>query len=244
MIALLGDGPEGSARRSGTREEEDPEATGRRPFAGMRTRVLLSFLILLTVSTAASVLVLREVLLSRIDDAVAEELTEEIEELQELSAEGLNPRTGEPFRGVEELFDAYLGSHSAAADSAKVAFAGDEPYAEQTADRDLRPLAASLLELGPVDEPTSGDVQTSMGRARYVAVPVSVGGASGSLTIGQLLVDRRETVEDAVRIAIGVSIVMLLLASLFIWLAAGRAMAPLQALATTLAPLCGPTLVS
>ena len=35
------------------------------------------------------------------------------------------------------------------------------------------------------------------------------------------------------RIAVGVSIVVLLLASLFIWLAAGRAMAPLQALART-----------
>ena len=54
-----------------------------RPFAGMRTRVLLSFLVLLIVSTAASVIVLREVLISRIDDEVAEALADDIDELQD-----------------------------------------------------------------------------------------------------------------------------------------------------------------
>ena len=38
---------------------------------------------------------------------------------------------------------------------------------------------------------------------------------------------------DAVQIAVGVSIVVMLLASLFIWLAAGRAIAPLEALTRT-----------
>lgn len=45
--------------------------------------------------------------------------------------------------------------------------------------------------------------------------------------------ERREQVSSAVRIAVGVSVVVMALASLFIWLAAGRAMAPLQALART-----------
>jgi two-component system, OmpR family, sensor kinase len=233
VIALRGEGPRGSAKRPGAPEEEDTKVAGKRLFAGMRTRVLLSFLVLLTVSTAASVLVLREVLISRIDDEVGAALTEQIRELEELSADSVDPATGEPFRGVRQLFDAYLGSRSPVADSAKVAFVGDQPYAEQNADPDLQPLAAALQQLGAVDGPASGNVDTALGPARYVAVPVRVGDQSGSLAIGQLLVDRREQVHSAVRIAVGVSVVVLLLASLFIWLAAGRAMAPLQALATT-----------
>ena len=234
MIALLGDGPEDSKKSSTAPREEDPPVARMRPLAGMRTRVLISFLVLLTVSTAASLLVLREVLLSRIDDEVDETLTEDIRGLEEFSARGVDPATGEPFGGeIRRLFDAYLGSHSPPADSVTVAFVGSEPYAERRADPDLEALGASLQDVGAVKEPTSGGLDTELGPARYVAVPVRTGDERGSLATAQLLVDRREQVESAVRIAVGVSIVVMLLASLFIWLAAGRAMAPLQALART-----------
>ena len=66
-----------------------------------------------------------------------------------------------------------------------------------------------------------------------MAVPVSGGGETGVLVAGKLLNDERDRVESAVRIAAGVSIVIMLLASLFIWLAAGRAVQPLRALART-----------
>ena len=59
--------------RSRTTEgaETEAELAARRSlFAGVRTRVLVFFLILLVISTAASVLVLREVLISRIGDQV------------------------------------------------------------------------------------------------------------------------------------------------------------------------------
>ena len=82
-------------------------------------------------------------------------------------------------------------------------------------------------------EPTSGDLDTDARPGPLRRRPVGTGNERGSLATAQLLVDRREQVESAVRIAVGVSIVVMLLASLFIWLAAGRAMAPLQALART-----------
>jgi two-component system, OmpR family, sensor kinase len=200
----------------------------------MRTRVLVSFLVLLMVSTAASVLVLREVLLSRIDDEVDEALSEEVDELGEFSEAGVDPSTGEEFGGdLEALFDAYLNTHPPAPDSATVAFVGGAPYSRQTASPELDRLGAALLTVGQVKDPESGNLDTDLGPARYIAVPVATGGERGSLAVAQLLVDRREQVSSAVRIAVGVSIVVLALASLFIWLAAGRAMAPLQALART-----------
>ncbi len=214
--------------------DEQPENPPPRPLAGMRTRVLISFLALLTLSTAASVLVLRQVLVSRIGDEVSQTLTEDVSELEVISREGTDPDTDRPFNGeVGRVFNAFLRDRALAPDTAIVTFVGNEPYRVLTAEPEQRSLLDTLRQQGPVSEPTTGDVETSLGTARYVAVPVVAGSQKGTLVIGQLLGERREQVDSAVRIAVGVSIVVLLLASLFIWLAAGRAMAPLQALART-----------
>ena len=83
--------------------------------SGVRTRVLVSFLALLVLSTAASVFVLREVLLSRIGDQVEKELVRDVDSLQDVAAAGQGP-SGRPFTGVQELFDAYLSQTAAPAD--------------------------------------------------------------------------------------------------------------------------------
>src|SRR5688572_11189537 len=76
--------------------ESDP-ADARVPLlSGVRTRVLVSFLALLVLSTAASVLVLREVLLSRIGDQVEPELVRDVDRLQEITERGQGAN-GEPF---------------------------------------------------------------------------------------------------------------------------------------------------
>ena len=75
----------------------------------MRTRILVSFLILLVVSTAASLLVLREVLLSRIDSEVQERLTSQVDELRILTEEGIDPDTGEQLGDdLDRVFELYL----------------------------------------------------------------------------------------------------------------------------------------
>jgi len=234
VTALLGGGPSGAPEGPTASQVQQTDAPRSRPLAGIRTRVLISFLVLLIVSTTASVLVLREVLISRIDDEAAEALADDIADLEALFEGGVDPATGRAFNGqVTRLFDAFLATHSPAASTAAVAFAGDEAYAAQSADPSLEPLVDSLRGVGPVTEPTRDSLETPLGTAQLIAVPVAFGDDTGSLTVAQLLTDRREQVESAVRIAVGVSIVVLLLASLFIWLAAGRVIAPLQALART-----------
>jgi two-component system OmpR family sensor kinase len=200
----------------------------------MRTRVLVSFLVLLIASTAASVLVLRQVLISRIDDEVAEALTRSTTELSQISQERRDPATGRPFNGdLRRIFDAYLARTAAAEGTAVVTLVGNETYENESGPGVGPGLIRGLEEIGQVSEPGGGELQTPSGPARYVAIPVTAGGQSGAMIVGQLLEPEREQVADAVEIAIGVSIVVMLLASLFIWLAAGRAVAPLQALAGT-----------
>lgn len=210
------------------------DATMRRSLlAGVRTRVLVSFLVLLVVSTAASLFVLREVLLSRIADNVATELASELQPLTEL--EQGQPRNGAPWEGLESLFDEFLTRNSPPPAGAFGAFVGDTPYpavpAGELATEAGLPAALAAVDTGST--PSSGTVDTERGEAVWVGIPASVGGQSGTLIAAALTTAERDQVEDAVRLAIGVSLVVMLLASLFIWLAAGRVVAPLQAVART-----------
>lgn len=213
----------------------DPQARRFALLGGMRTRVLLSFLILLVISTAASVLVLRQVLLSRIGDQVQESLTQKVEVFSNLSEAGVDPRTGRSFHGsLETVFPAYLSRTVPLDKGALVTFIDGQQFRTRTNNVSADALSTALAPLSSITAPASGEVETSAGAARYVAIPVSGHGAeSGVLVAAGLLGDEREQVATAVRIAIGVSTVVMLLASLFIWLAAGRAVAPLQALAGT-----------
>jgi signal transduction histidine kinase len=200
--------------------------------SGVRTRVLVSFLALLVLSTAASVLVLRQVLLSRIGDQVERELVRDVEALEDTSELGQGP-DGRPFTGVRELFDTYLRQAAAPSDGALVTFIGGERYRVEVSDPSQAKLGDAYGSLATAKAPASGSLDTPLGESRYVVVPVSSGNSRGVLVSASLTTAERDQVESAVQIAIGVSIVVLLLASLFIWLAAGRAIAPLEALSRT-----------
>jgi two-component system OmpR family sensor kinase len=219
--------------RSSPEAQAATTASGRKSLlAGVRTRVLVSFLALLVVSTAASVFVLREVLFSRIGDQVQRDLTRDVDSLHDLSDSG-QPSDGKPFTDVSQLFDAYLIQSTAPNDGALITFVDGARADTKLATTSVDDLAVSFDSLATIDAPTSGSRDTPLGDSRYVAIPVKVGSSSGVLVAAALTASERAEVESAVRIAIGVSIVVMLLASLFIWLAAGRAIAPLQALSRT-----------
>ncbi len=219
--------------RARTAAAEQADAGERKSLlAGVRTRVLVSFLALLIVSTAASVLVLRQLLLSRIGDQVERELALDVNSLRELSARG-EPGTGKPFAGVQELFDAYMEQTSAPADGVLVSFIGGQRYLSEVANPSDEALQTSFGTLARTRAPGGGELETPVGETRFLAVPVSIGDTNGVLVVASLTAAARDEVESAVRVAVGVSLVVLLLASLFIWLAAGRAIAPLHALSRT-----------
>jgi signal transduction histidine kinase len=203
--------------------ERDASVRVRKPLlAGVRTRVLVSFLALLVVSTAASVFVLREVLMSRIGDQVERQLTIDVGSLRSVSGQSL-----------EQTFTAFVKRTPPPVDGAFITFIDGQRTDVKVAGMAERALATEFDDLARVDEPTSGSIETPLGEAQYVAVIATSGDSQGVLVATELTQDERDQVESAVRIAVGVSLVVLLLASLFIWLAAGRAIAPLQALSRT-----------
>ena len=205
----------------------------RHPLLGdVRTRVLASFFVLLVVSTAVSLLVLRQVLISRTSTDVQETLTAQVEPLATVAESGRDPDTGEPFHGeLNKIFTAYLGQERAADDGFLATFIEGEPHRAEPADIQV---PAELSDVVTTTEPTSDQVSLAGdGELEYVAVPITGGGEAGVLVAAERLDDEREQVESAVTLAIAVSVVVTLLASLFIWLAAGRAVQPLRALART-----------
>ena len=86
-----------------------PRGLTRRISGSLRSRLLLSYIVLLVIALFASVLAVRQVLLVRLDDRVAEDLQQEVEEFEALAAEGVDPESGQPFgNDVKTLFDTYL----------------------------------------------------------------------------------------------------------------------------------------
>jgi signal transduction histidine kinase len=138
--------------------------------------------------------------------------------------------TGAP---VDRIFSTFLARAPAPADGAFVAFVDGEKAAVKLADPAQEELGRAFNELADLRKPTSGAVDTSLGEARFVAITATSSRSAGVLVATELTASERDQVESAVRIAIGVSLVVLLLASLFIWMAAGRAIAPLEALSRT-----------
>ncbi|MPZ71386.1 MAG: hypothetical protein GEU71_17960, partial [Actinobacteria bacterium] len=88
--------------------ESSTGARSRRWSSGIRLRLIASSIVLLALATAASVFVVRIILVNRIDTEIDNDLTQEAQELAQLST-GNDPETGQPFDGrVRRMFEVFL----------------------------------------------------------------------------------------------------------------------------------------
>ncbi len=207
----------------------------RRLLAGARTRVLLAFVVLLALSTVASTFALRQILLARAGERVEDALVQEVDEFRRLVRDGRNPETGEPFGGdVRSLFDVFLQRNVLHEGEAIFAFVGGRLH-DSTDSAPSRGLSDRVVDLGVTARTERGELETMNGTVRYLAVPVEVDGRGrrGAFVVTVDLANEREEVQEAVQIAAGVSLAVLLIASAFAWVIAGRVLAPLRTLRTT-----------
>src|SRR5688500_14946356 len=73
--------------------------------AGIRLRMVWWFIVVLALATLTSVILVRQVLVQRLDARIETELTQEVDEIRRL-AEGNDPETGEPFSvRVDRVFE-------------------------------------------------------------------------------------------------------------------------------------------
>jgi two-component system OmpR family sensor kinase len=216
-------------------DAQDSGRWRRRLFASARLRILASYLILLLFSTVVGALALREVLLARAGERVDDALVQEVEEFRRLARDGRDPRTGEPFRNLPAIFNVFLARNVPGEREALFTYVGGEPH-RQTSDPRLRDLRIPAIDaVASTRSSRRGEVELEDGRrVRFIAVPVEGNrGSRGVFAVAIELSGEIEEVNDALRLAAGVSIGVLLLASLLAWVVAGRVLAPLRVLRDT-----------
>jgi two-component system, OmpR family, sensor kinase len=215
----------------------DGEPTPRRFFSSARARILASYLILLLFSTAVGTVVLREVLLARAGERVDDALVQETREFARLAKIGRNPETGKDFgNDIGAIFDVFLDRNVPGEAEVFYTFvdgvAHDERYAPSLEERRLE----EIDELAGTTTTRRGEFEVEdETRFRYVAVPVrdESGETRGVFTVVIDLSDELDEVNEALQIAVGVNIGVLILASMLAWVIAGRVLQPLRLLRDT-----------
>ena len=200
--------------------------------ADVRTRLLVSTVVLLAMSAVVSVLVVRQVLLVRLDDRIEEDLEQEVQEFSRLAG-GIDPETGKRFGSdVKRIFDVYL-SRNVAGEFEQLLTVPRRgvPRYRASARADVRLPEDEVTRWRRLESSERGELETALGPARYAAVPLFFGGQSlGSFVVAYFYDHERGDVNEAVRIVGAVAGGMLVLGTLVAFFAAGRILAPLREL--------------
>lgn len=207
---------------------------------GIRPRVVFAYIGLMLVGLLVANLVVRQVLIGRLDATIEAALTQEVEEFRRL-AEGVDPATGEPFGDdVEALFDTFLRRNVPDDNEAFYTVVDGRPFLTS-----FSPPAALLGEPGVLErvaqatEPDRFDVETSgAGQARVLVTPLSIETDSGEEVLGAFVVaffpaDERAEIDQAVVLVALVSLGVLALTSFVAWSLAGRVLRPVRTLTET-----------
>jgi signal transduction histidine kinase len=215
----------------------DRDRAGRRPFSSARARILASYLILLLFSTAVGTIVLREVLLARAGERVDDSLVQETREFRRLATSGNNPITGRPFgNDVEAIFRVFLARNVPGEAEAFYTFVDGQAYKASHAPglRERRLRVIDELAGTPITRRGEFELEDET-RFRYVVVPVRDGDERlrGAFAVVIDLSNELDEVNEALQIAVGVNIGVLVLASMLAWVIAGRVLQPLRLLRDT-----------
>jgi two-component system, OmpR family, sensor kinase len=201
--------------------------------------VVVAYVALVAAGLLVANLVVRQVLISRLDRSVEAALVQEVEELRRL-ATGVDPATGEPFAGdVEALFTTFLSRNVPSDGEAFYTVVDGRGFLTS-----FEPPDRGLLEHPDVaavvaDASTSIrlDVETEAGPARVLVVPLEqelsdTGDAQprGVFVVAFFVADERAEIDQAVALVALVSVVVVLASSLAAWSLAGRVLRPVARL--------------
>src|SRR5918997_1197203 len=155
-------------------------------FSGARVRILASILFLVLLSAFASVLLLRQILLTRLDEEINTLFRQEEGEFRRLLG-GRDPRTGEPFGSdVKAVFDVFFSRNVPGEGEAFIAMLGRRIYrtdfsrnAADLSRAELRALSRRWIDLSA---PDGGRLESVEGPLRYLAIPIKGASADQAAT--------------------------------------------------------------
>jgi signal transduction histidine kinase len=234
---VAADGP----RAGGTRSRSLGEPV-RGFFASFRVRVLAGYVGLLAVATVLAVFIAREALERRLDQRIDEALVQESRELRQL-ARGNDPETGERFAGdAERIFEVFLERNVPSRNEAFLTFVGGRSFLGSTQEvpYELDQDPELVVRWSALTESERGEVSSPAGSVEYLAVPLVAAEATRGVFVAAIFRDRESgEVSDALRVAAGVGLGMLLIGSVLAWLLADRVLRPVKAVTETARSISG-----
>lgn len=195
------------------------------------------YVLLLALALAASLLVVRQLLLADLASGIQADLVQEAEELRTLAA-GSDPADGEPFGDrVDRVFDVFLRRNVPAPFETIVTFLDGEPYLRSIDDPPVRLDEQDRLveQWGTVEEPDRGRTTVAgVGQVDYLAVPLSHDGTVRGVFVVAAFTDlARGPIDQVVRTSGLVGLGALGLGLVLAWSVSSRVLAPVRALTDT-----------
>jgi two-component system, OmpR family, sensor kinase len=227
---------------------EPAEPTGRplRDWFGgarsARSRILVAYVVLLALAAGLGLFGFRQALLTRLDDEVSDDLRQEVQELNRLVQDGVDPATGQQFTSLRALFDVYFDRNEPSRDEAFISFVEGEHDQSSSLGRfplDGLPSEAiahgerlSSRSPGEAESATSR-VDTELGEAHMRAQRILFGDEVGAFVVMILPKQDREEIGNLVTYGGAAALAVLLIASACAWLIAGRVLKPVGLLTDT-----------
>lgn len=201
----------------------------------VRTRIIGWMLLLVMTALGVVTLLTWLLLISSINARMDEALRIEVEEFGELTAPGVNPRTGEPFTGVDEVIREAIAYNIARPNEKFLGYVDGE-YRTQSRQEPGTPeiLAGDTAfaeRVASVMAPAEGRYEhVDLGEVRYLAIPVTLAddSARGVIVAAYLADAERAEAGDAARLMLLVGSGTVLVAAGAAWLLAGRILRPLR----------------
>ena len=220
-----------AARMRAAMTPERPRRTAIGRITGdIRVRILASYVVLLLIASIVSVLVVRQVLLVRLDDRIEDDLAQEVQEFKRLAG-GDDPETGRPFgTDASRIFEVYLERNVPAEYEQLLTIPRrGEPRYRATEGANLEFDTSLISGWRTLGETESGEIETVAGDVRYIALPLVADGRNlGAFVVAHFTEAQREDVEDAVQIVGLVALGSLGLGLAFAFAVSGRVLSPVR----------------
>lgn len=224
----------------------DTPGSGRKPLlrlpsrlalTGIRTRILLGFIVMLAIATVASLVVAREVLQSRLHERIDSDLAQEAKELRRIAA-GKDPSTGRRFgQNAARIFRVYFDQNSPSTGEVVLTFVEGDPFLRSRSLSSFYRIDTDALLVSHwkgLAEPERDGVDTPVGRVEYLAVPLKGDDRVLGTFVVAAFTDVLQQPYNAAFVAAGVvGLAVLLIGSLLAWRVAESVLQPVSSLTRT-----------
>jgi signal transduction histidine kinase len=214
-----------------------------------RTRILLWYLALMLLFVAIAIPLIRYRLIAQVTARVEADLREELEEFEEelienLLASKVKPKleqtgTEKANQDIYRAFDQFLSTNKAEDDNYFITIVDGLFYKSNAffLPEVIEPNSALMQRWEQITQEEEGEISVDdpkIGSVIYQAEPIkTTEEVIGVFVVAHLSAGERREVLSSFNVIIQVLILMILLASLLAWLAAGKVLAPLRNLSAT-----------